>query len=357
MIGHLAYAAGSPCPTLVLDAGRLPRDEEALLRALSEVRAYLTAAGGGHVLKTALVRPSEHPMFDLDYRFVQALPQAPDSFDLRGSCGHSILSAVVAAERAGTLPKLTPGDRIRVNVLNNGDSVVCEVDGTDRDELHFTVYFVRPGSVPLKELLLTGAPRTELAAGAGTGTGTAGCEVSLVSSGNAYAFVDARDLGVGDPGELFAAGPELFERLAALREAAAGLLGWPARGAFPKIAAVLPVASSLIAARALSVPSWHPTIALTGAVCLGTAAQIPGTVPWRVAQETGHVDGLLDIVTPGGRTAVTAAIDPADGEPALMWAAVARKRVTFQGSFVLEPLAHLQFEGIAKCLALSAVSI
>ncbi|MBO8185860.1 PrpF domain-containing protein [Streptomyces spirodelae] len=351
MIGHLAYAAGSPCPTVVLDAGRLPQDKESLLRALAETRAYLTEAGGGHVLKMALVQPSQHPMFDLDYRFVQALPNAPDSFDLRGSCGHSILSGVTAAERAGMLPKLRPGDRVRVNVLNNGDSVVCEIDGTDRDETHFTVYFVRPGSVPVEELLPTATARTTLDTGGGRH------EVSLVSSGNAYAFVDARELGVGDPGELFAAGAGLFERMTEIRRSAAELLGWPPEGAFPKIAAVLPVESSLIAARALSVPAWHPTIALTGAVCLGTAAQIPGTVPWQVAQETGHVDGLLDIVTPGGRTAVTAAMGSADGAPALKWAAVAHKRVTFQGSFVLEPLAHLQFEGVAKCLALSAISI
>ena len=34
MIGHLAYATGSPCPTLVLDAGRLPPDEDAMLGAI-----------------------------------------------------------------------------------------------------------------------------------------------------------------------------------------------------------------------------------------------------------------------------------------------------------------------------------
>lgn len=350
MIGHLAYAVGSPCPTVVLDADRLPRDDDAMLRHLTEVRGYLDTAGGAHVLKMALVRPSEHPMFDLDYRFVQALPGGHDRFDTRGSCGHSILSAVVSAERAGMLPKLTPGDRVRVNVLNNGDSVVCEVDATDRDEMRCTVYFVRPGGVPFSELLVGGAPRTELA------VGDARFEVSLVSSGNAYAFVDARDLGVRDHMDLFAAGGALFDRMARLRSAAARRMGLPPDGAFPKIAAVLPVGAGRIAVRALSVPSWHPTIALTGAVCLGTATRIPLTVPWRVAQEAGAADGTVDILTPGGRTAVTAATRTAAGESSFLWAAVTDKRVTFQGSFVLEPLAHLQFEGIAQCLALSATS-
>jgi 2-methylaconitate cis-trans-isomerase PrpF len=350
VIGHLAYATGSPCPTIVLDAGRLPQDDAPLLRLLADARRYMATAGGSHVLKIALVQPSEHPMFDLDYRFVQALPSAFDRFDLRGSCGHSILSAVVAAARSGMLPPLVPGARIRVNVLNNGDSVVCQVDGTHGDEVEFTVQFVQPRAVPFCDLLLTGEARTQLEVDG------ARQEVSLVSSGNAYAFVDARTLGVHDRDTLFAAGPELFDRLVRIRIAAAELLGWPAEGAFPKVAALLPAGDAGIAARAVSVPSWHPTIALTGAVCLGTAVRIPGTIPWQLAHEAGGADGLIDIVTPGGRTAVDAAVREAAGEPALAWATVAHKQVAFQGSFVLEPLVHLQFEEIAQCLALSAAA-
>jgi 2-methylaconitate cis-trans-isomerase PrpF len=349
VIGHLAYASGSPCPTFVLDAKLLPRDEEALLSHLAEARRYLVSAGGSHVLKIALVEPSAHPMFDLDYRFVQALPGAPDRFDLRGSCGHSVLSAVVAASRSGMLPRLVPGARIRVQVLNNGDSVVCEVDRVERDGAGFTVTFVQPSPVPFGDLLPAGRPRTTLEA-AGERV-----EASLVNSANAYAFVDARTLGVPDQAALFAAGDELLARLEAIRGAAADCLGWSRNGAFPKIAAVLPAEDGGIAARAVTVPRWHPSIALTGVVCLGTAVRIPGTVPWSIARESGAGIGPIDIATPGGRTAVTAVTTAAEGEDgALLWATVARKRVTFQGSFVLAPLSHLQFEEVAQCLALSA---
>src|SRR5690242_13370945 len=106
MIGHIAYAAGSPCPTLVLDARYLPRDDEPMLAALAEARRVLAAAGGGHVLKIALIEPSSHPLFDLDYRFVQALPDGLDRFDLLGSCGHSILSSITAAAHVGMVPRL-----------------------------------------------------------------------------------------------------------------------------------------------------------------------------------------------------------------------------------------------------------
>ncbi|GAA1332675.1 hypothetical protein GCM10009660_07490 [Catellatospora bangladeshensis] len=63
-----------------------------------------------------------------------------------------------------------------------------------------------------------------------------------------------------------------------MRVAGERLLGWPP-GVFPKIAALMPDEGGAVAARAVSVPSWHPTLALTGAVCVAAAAAIPGTVP------------------------------------------------------------------------------
>ncbi|GAA3499995.1 hypothetical protein GCM10019016_071000 [Streptomyces prasinosporus] len=352
MIGHLAYATGSPCPTFVLDAGRLARSEEALLAQLAEARRYLVSAGGAHVLKFALIEPSAHPMFDLDYRFVQALPGAADRFDTRGSCGHSVLAAVVAASRSGMLPRLVPGARIRVRVRDNGDTVVCEAERVERDGARFTVTFVQSAPVPFADLLPAGGERTVLGAG---GTDV---EVSLVAGANTYAFVDARTLGVADQAALFRAGAQLLERLESVRGAAAGLLGWPREGAFPKVAAVLPGVDGGIAARAVTVPGWHPSIALTGAVCLGAAVRIPGTVPWRIARESGGPDGPVVIATPGGRTAVTSvtSVASAGDAGALLWATVAGKHVTFQGSFTLAPLSHLQFEEVAQCLALSGAA-
>ncbi|MFG1950414.1 PrpF domain-containing protein [Micromonospora sp. NPDC048830] len=351
MIGHLAYAAGSPCPTIVLDGARLPADQDELLAYLAAARGYLFAAGGGHVLKFALVQPSVHPMFDLDYRFVQALPGAVDRFDLRGSCGHSILSAVLAAERMGMVGRLTADGRIRVHVRNNGDHVVCEVDRITRDSAEFTVHFVRPEPVPVTALLLTGSPRTLL------GSGGAKAEVSLVSAGNPYAFVDARSLGFADPATLFGHNPQLFARMTGIRAAAADHLRWPRAGAFPKIAAILPAGPGRIAARAVTVPGWHPTIALTGAVCLASALRVPGTVTEQIAQAAGAVGRPIEIVTPNGRTTVTTALAEVGGEAALAYASVTGKRVEFQGSFVLEPLARLQFEEVSRCLASSVTPV
>ncbi|WP_018681526.1 PrpF domain-containing protein [Actinokineospora enzanensis] len=344
MIAHLAYAAGSPCPTLVLDSRYLPVDDGPLLAALAGARRWLIDAGAGHVLKIALVAPSAHPMFDLDYRFIQALPDGPERFDLRGSCGHSVLSSIMAAAETGMVPRLGCGDRIRVNVLNNGDHMVCEVDEISRTTACFTVHFVQSPSRPVSSLLLTGSPRTVLAVDGEP------VEVSLVSAGNPYVFVGHRAARVSTREELFADDPELFARLSRVRTTAAEHLGWSPDGAFPKVAVTLPVEGGL-AVRAISVPSWHPTLALTGTACLGAATGVPGTVPWFAARVAGCPRGPLTVYTPGGRVAVTAATTfPAEGEPRLDWITIGGKGVTFHGSFLLEPLAHVQRKEISACL-------
>jgi len=345
MIGRLAYAEGSPCPTLVLDARYLPREDGPLLDALADARRFMAGAGAGHVLKIALVEPSSHPLFDLDYRFIQALPDGPAQFDLRGSCGHSILASIVSAGESGMLAKLVPGARVRVDVQNNGDQMVCEVDEVNREQVEFTVHFLHTPPKPVRDLLIVGEPRTDLLVDGER------VEVSLVTAGNPYVFVDARTAGVDGTGELFSDDPVLFDRLSRIRAAAARRLGWPVDKAFPKVAAVMPTTQGHLAVRAISVPTWHPTIALTGAACLGAATAIEGTIPWLAARDAGCVQGLIDIDTAGGASAVTAATRDDGGARELAWITVARCRVTFYGSFLVEPLAHLQFKEIAECLS------
>ncbi|GAA3425990.1 PrpF domain-containing protein [Streptosporangium sandarakinum] len=348
MIGHLAYAVGSPCPTLVLDARHLPRQREPLLAALTEARRWLAAAGGEHVLKIALIEPSTHPLFDLDYRFVQALPGDPAGFDLRGSCGHSVLCAITAAAETGVLPRLGPGMRVRVNVLNNGDCLACEVEEVARGTTGFTMHFLHAPPKPVSRLLLTGRPTTALDVDGER------VEVSLVSAGNPYVFVSASGARISGADELFGDDPDLFDRLVRIRGAAAAHLGWPAESVFPKVAVTVPAGGGRIAARAVSVPTWHPTLALTGAACLGAAIGIPGTVPWLAAREARYDGGAIHVDTPGGSVEVLAAVRVRDREREIAWITVGNRRVVLHGSFLIESLAHFQFKETVECLSVSA---
>jgi 2-methylaconitate cis-trans-isomerase PrpF len=339
---YLGYAEGAPCPTLVFDATTLPEDEPALLARLAALRCGLPERGLGHVLKNAFIGPSRHPLFDLDYRFVQAFPDS-DRFDPSGSCGHSLLVAVDAAARSGMIQALEPGRRIRVNVLNNHDNVVCEVTGVHDKGADFTAHFLCSPPQPLTGHLVTGEPVTKVDVGGTT------FDTTLVSMGNPYIFAQAADLGIRSPAELFDAGPELFDALLRLRLAVCAGLGWDPGGAFPKIAALAPLPSGAVAVRAISVPSWHPKLALTGATCLATALRIPGTVPHRLATATGPVGGGAEIETPGGRVRVHAHTGFGDAADTLQWVSVAGKNVIHEAVLSLST-AHSTDRG-APCLS------
>ncbi len=339
MIGYLIHAAGAPCPTLVIDARSLPREQSALLAALGLTRRWLAAAGGEHVLKFAMVEPSSQRGADLDYRFIQALPDSPDSFDLRGSCGHSLLGAAVAGADCGMLPNLDSGRPIRVRVLNNGDRVTCEVERTERHTVMFTARFRYVPARAAGELLLAGEPVTMLDV-PGLDLPGERVPVSLVSTGNPYVFVDAALLGAPTAAALFAARGKLLGRLVRIRSAAATLLGWPPSGPFPKIAAVLPGEQpGSIAVRAVSVPSWHPSLALTGSVCLAAASSIPHTVPWLAARADGRVGNVVHVRTPAGRWPVAVSLTDSSRIAEVV---VGHRKVTRYGALRIDLPARLR---------------
>ncbi|MBC3840264.1 hypothetical protein GXW82_08805 [Streptacidiphilus sp. 4-A2] len=264
MRGHLAYAEGSPSTTLVLSAADLPSHVEELPQALRPVRRWLADNGLGALTKIALIAPSDTVEPGIAYRFVQLLPGKDPGIELRGSCGHSILSALIAAARYGWVPRLGVGRSYQVDVLNNGDRVACEIEGTAASGFTIGAHFLRTPPVSAREMLPTGEGTTLVAGGT---PGAPPLPVSIVSAGNPYVFVDGADLGVRGADQLFADDPALFETMSSLRRQVAHLLGWPLEGAFPKIAAVLREGAGHVAVRAISVPSWHPTVAITGAVC------------------------------------------------------------------------------------------
>ena len=332
MEAHIAYASGSPSRTLVLPMEPQPEDGERILAIARECVRRLSRLGGElqDITKIAIVSPSTHPLFDLDYRFVQVLPGPEPGFDLNGSCGHSVLASALIASRLGWIHPLAPDQRVRVNVLNTGDHLVCEVDESVRDRVSFTTHFLRHPSVALRSLLLDDQPTDRYLYEGGA------IRASAVSTGNPYVFIDAHDLGVGRVEELFDDDPGLFRTLSAIRRSAAAVHGFPLDGAFPKIAALLPDGDGRVAVRALSVPSWHPTIALTGAVCLGAAVKIAGTIPHTLAGPATAPGEPLQIHTSGGTATVRAAVTGNAEDDRLAWVSVPRKDVEFIGSIDID---------------------
>jgi hypothetical protein len=304
---------------VVLDRRQLPEDAAELPAALAAVRRRHRAEQWADVRKIALIAPAANPLYDLDYWFVQSLDQQWTRLDLGGNCGHSMLVAITAATRLGWVP-LYPGARVRVHVINNGDLLVGEVDQLSRAGAVFTVHFLSTLPRPVHQVLPAGAPLTELRTPFGR------LEVSLVDWANPYVFLNAADLGVTDEVRLFSADDDLLDRMKVVRTCAADLLGRPPDGAFPKIAALGQYGPGELAVRAVTVPGWHPSLAVTGACCLAVAAEVAGTVPAVLRQRAGMAPGELVIRSPGGTVRASAAL--VDG--AVRWASVTGKTVRFE---------------------------
>lgn len=273
MIATVVRAAGAPGPTLVVELSELPLGALVLRTELRALRESLEGSRYGRLAKIALYGPSGAPGTDLDYRFVQAMPDG--SFDFRTGCGHSLLACVAAAGSSGA---------VTVRAVTTGDEVVCASEqplGGAPDA--YTLHFLRAPDAP--GVLPTGRPLDRLD----------GVPVSLVRYGNPYVFVDARDLGIRSRDQLFAAGETILRRLLALRALAAEVLGHPPHSALPKIAAV-DYSAAIPAVRAVTVGGWHPSLALTGATALAAAAALCGTV-------VRPLDGVVD--TPGGPVTVS----------------------------------------------------
>lgn len=332
MIGHLCYTAGKSDPTLVLDRRALPSDEGELTSTLMTAREWLVDHHGAGVSTIAMIEPSTDPDADLDYQFAQYLPGTPPRFALRGSCGHSILSAVAVANRLAWLPRPTTASRLRVHVLNTGDRVACEVDGTSHT-LTFAVEFAYQPPRRLGDLMPTGMPHEELD----------GLPVSLVSAGNPCVFVDAADLGLQGQEALFAADAAVRQRLTGVRRTAARRLGRPESSVFPKIAAVGQYQYRRLAVLPLPVPGRSSPLPPADAITVAAAAVIDGTIPQRLAQRGWSRLDELVIDTPGGTTVVRLAVSGTTADDTIARAGVRRRTVRYEGPVFLEPLRDLMF--------------
>ncbi|MFF2480346.1 PrpF domain-containing protein [Paenibacillus sp. NPDC058071] len=337
---YLAHAEGSVSSSIIIDGTELPASPDAIIPILQGINNDLDHEERpyGFISKFVVIRPSQHPMYDLNYLFFQLVPGNPVTFDYSGSCGHSILAAIQVAMKWGWLPSASPGLRVRVYVENVGDSLVCEVDHAVRSGMNCTAHFIVDGGTTLASLLPSGVLTNRLATEYGS------YEVSLVSSGNPYVFVNATELGIHSEQELFDAGQDTLDRLNAIRRAAALLLGWNPDGVFPKVAAVASFEPETIAFRAVSIPSWHPTIALTGAACIGVAAAIEGTIVHRLIGGALVGGRHLKVSTKGGNTYISTATTGGKLSDYLLYSSISEKNVRLLGALPFKKGATYEWE-------------
>jgi 2-methylaconitate cis-trans-isomerase PrpF len=340
---------GGTSKGLFFRAEDLPRDlaerDRFLLGAIGSPDRngrQLDGMGGGisSLSKVMAVSRSEREGVDVDYDFGQIAVGEP-IIDRRANCGNLSAAVGVFAIKSGLVQPSGGSAVVRMFNINtrkrvdcvlqvsggrarvNGD---CEIAGVSGTGSPIRLDFLEPGGAGTGKLLPTGAPVDMLALPDGTTIAA-----SIVDASNLCVFVRAADLGLTGtelPTELRTR-VSVMSRLEAVRAEAAVLAGVAvnareatlASPAIPKIAMVTAAADATTLSgetlkaddcqtqvRMISMGVPHMAIPLTGAMCVGVAAQITGTLVQECARRVAE-GGSIRVGNGSGALPVSAIVD------------------------------------------------
>ncbi|KAF7122280.1 hypothetical protein CNMCM5793_000237 [Aspergillus hiratsukae] len=282
--------------------------------------------------KVAVVERSSRPGVDVEYTFVQVAPDQP-RIDMTGNCGN-IAAGVGPFALDEAIVRAAPGQKeldIRIYNTNTGQHIVETVqvapDGTFQEEGEYRIPGVAGTSSPIRlaflspagsmtgRLFPSGAQQEMLSVQSRT-MGTFNVRVSLVDAANPFVLVDAASLPMPMPdNERNPDDPAFLSVIEDIRREGAVRFGLAAdpqaagmvRGT-PKIALLYAAEDDEadIHVLAFTMGKAHASLQLTGAVCVGAATVIHGTIAWELAQKGkrdtrpkhGMSVGILQIAPP-----------------------------------------------------------
>ncbi len=300
----------------------------------------LDGMGGGisSLSKVCVVGPPTHPEADIDFTFAQVSVREAH-VDYHSNCGN--MSSAVGPFAVDESLVEASGDEARVVIhntntgklvtatfpLDDGGAAVdgpLEISGVAGSGAPVRLEFRDPGGAGTGKLLPTGNTLDVLDV-----PGVGRVEASLVDAANACVFVEAARAGITgteSPTELDGR-TELMEMLEAIRCAAGVAMGFGDHAddirhrspSNPKIGLVAEprdavdlggratsAAAGDLTARMISMGNTHRALPLTGALCLGVAAHITGTVVNRHTRRGREHAAELRILQPSGVTVVGA---------------------------------------------------
>jgi 2-methylaconitate cis-trans-isomerase PrpF len=305
------------------DRADLPAGRDALERVL------IAAIGAGHPLcidglggsdpvtaKLAMLSRGADGWAEIDFLFAQAQP-AGGPLDWGPTCGNILAGVAPAALEMGLAVAKGEETRLRIRAVNTGariEATLATPGGRVRYDGEARIDGVPGSGAPILLDFLD-------VAGARTGrlfpTGQArevidGLCVTCLDAAMPLVIARAADLGLDgrETPEALGADRALMARLERLRRAAGVRmgLGEVAASVTPKIGLVsTPCAGGALSARYFTPWTCHPSMAVSGAICLATAALAPGTVAEGLAALPADEDGApvpLAIEHPLGRVEV-----------------------------------------------------
>jgi methylitaconate Delta-isomerase len=330
------FMRGGTSKGVYLMARDLPDDPAVRDRVILDIFGspdvrQINGMGGADPLtsKVAILAPSKRAGVDIDYTFgYVGIKEAV--VDYEGNCGNISSGVGVYAIRRGFVKPVEPVTKVVIYNTNTGKIIEALIPVKDGDVVFEGDYMIAgvpgqgamivmnfPNSAGSKtgRLLPTGHVRDAMILRDGRSV-----QVTLVDAANPAVFVKATDIGLTGkelPSDC-ESDPRILALMEEIRVAAGVLMGLAARAeqvgpAVPKVAFVASAqdypasdGGSIRAedvdflARTKAMAEMHKTYAVTGGICVATAAMIEGTVVNDVCSAEARRTGKVRIGHPSG---------------------------------------------------------
>ncbi|QIP17658.1 4-oxalomesaconate tautomerase [Spirosoma aureum] len=309
-----------------LDLRDLPRNraerDAILLRIMGSPDArQIDGLGGAETVtsKVVMAQPSTRPGIDVDYLFAQIDLENP-LVDTLPPCGNMMAGVGPFAIEKGWVKVTNPETKVMIYNINT-NSVIEEIVQTPNGRVQYNgtarIDGVPGTAAPIlmnlfdqvgsktKKLLPTGHLKDRIDS----------LDVSILDAGTVMVLLRADAIGLtgGEDETFFKTNRALMERLERIRREAGRLagLGDVSNSVLPKIGILSTpqTEAANIRSRYLTPHSLHPSHAVTGAICIGTALKIKGTVASEVGRENGKPTELVVIEHPAGVIEVNIELD------------------------------------------------
>ena len=331
-------------------AADLPDERAARDRVLLAVMGspdvrQIDGLGGGdeQSSKVVIVGPSERQGIDVEYLFAQVSVER-DRVDTTPNSGNMLSGVAPFAIARGLVAASDPETRVRIYNVNTGRRIEARVqtpggrmtydgdrslDGVPGTSAPIELRFTEPAGSRTGRLLPTGRAIDVVD----------GIPVTCVDFANPVVLVAAAALGKTghETKDALDADRAWLARLETLRRGAARLMGMGdvAGAGLPKVAMLAPPArGGTIASRYFSPATCHTAHALTGALCVSAACNVPGSIAAQIANPDGGDIATVCIEHPSGFVETRCELQPrgADGLPAIASASiVSTARPLFSG--------------------------
>lgn len=351
----------------------LPRDQRLRDKVILSIfgspdARQINGLGGADPLtsKVAIIAPSQRADADVDYTFgYVGINEAVVDYD--GNCGNISSGVGPFAIEQGLVPAVEPVTRVRIYNTNTKKLIEAEVpvrdgqvvtegdyaiDGVPGTGAKIVLNFLNAGGAKTGRLLPTGNVRDEITLQDGRKVA-----VSLVDAANPAVFVKAADIGLTgrELPQDAVDNPDILAVMEDIRITAAIMMGLaPDKDhvgpAVPKVAFVAPpqdyststgrmvhAGEVDLLARTKALAVMHKAYAVTGGICLATAALIDGSVVNEVVSEQAKASGVVRVGHPSGVLDFIVTLEKDGGRLRLAKAGVARTARRIMDGFVYVP--------------------